>query len=200
MISKNIIIRIALSFACGVTGWYLGVSDVSLYAWIDSALTATPFFVMSYIMRHYGTILYNKMSAFDYAIGALCLVLLIGIYYYNKSFNEVYIKYMYNRYDVNILTIYFGGIIGTYFILMLSKAFTHIPVLSYIGRYSVVILITHQAYIFFIRNILYQLSLPQDNAYLNFSIFVFLLLIELPTIKYGIKYLPVCFAQKDLWK
>ena len=200
MISKNIIVRIILSFACGVTGWYLGVSNISLYVWIDSALTATPFFVMGYIMRHYGNILYNKMSAFDYAMGVLCLISLIGIYFYNKTFNEVYIKYMYNRYDVSVLTIYLGGIIGTYMVLMLSKAITHVPVLSYIGRYSVVILITHQAYIFFIRNIFYQLRWPQDNALLNFGLFIFLLIIELPTIKYGIKYLPVCFAQKDLWK
>ena len=71
---------------------------------------------------------------------------------------------------------------------------------SYIGKYSIVVLITHQAYRFFIRNILYQMEIPQDSNFLNLFVFIILMLIELPTIKYGIKYLPVCFAQKDLWK
>lgn len=198
--SKNIICRIVLAFTCGVTGWYLGYSHISLYLWFDTALTALPFFVMGYVMRHYGDILYKKMSAIDYAMIGLCLTLLIGIYYYNKAHNEVIDNFIYNEYNVGVLTVYLGGLVGTYMVLLLSKAFTYIPVLSYIGRYSIVVLITHQAYRFFIRNILYQLDLPQESALLNLGVFIFLMLIELPTIKYGIKYLPVCFAQKDIWK
>ena len=200
MASKSIIVRIILSFTLGVTGWYLGVSHVSLYIWLDTALTATPFFVIGYIMRNYGNILYKKMSAIDYVIIGLCLVLLVGIFYYNKTYNEVLVNYIYNEYDVSVITLYLGGFVGTILVLLLSKSITYVPVLSYIGRYSIVVLITHQAYRFVIRNILYQLGMPQESAFLNFCVFVFLMLIELPTIKYGIKYLPICFAQKDIWR
>ena len=200
LISKNIIVRILLSFACGITGWYLGITHVSLYLWIDTALTATPFFVMGYMMRNFGNILYKKISGIDYVLSGLCLVLLAGIYYYNKAHNEVLVNYIYNEYDVDVITVYLGGFIGTYLVLMFSKAVNHVPILSYIGKYSIVVLITHQAYRFFIRNILYQLGVPQESTFLNIAVFIFLMIIEIPTIKYGIKYLPVCFAQKDIWK
>lgn len=200
MVSKNIMVRIFLSFACGITGWYLGITHTSLYLWIDTALTATPFFVMGYMMRNYGNILHKKISAIDYVLSGLCLVLLVGIYYFNKTHNEILVNYIYNEYDVDVITVYLGGFVGTYLVLMFSKAVNNVPILSYIGKYSIVVLITHQAYRFFIRNILYQFGVPQESTFLNLSVFIFLMIIEIPTIKYGIKYLPVCFAQKDIWK
>ncbi len=201
LISKNrLSIMVALSSICGITGWGLCMLKISLPLWFDTALTAVPFFMMGYVLRHYGDMLYSQMSKKDYAYSGLCLFLLICIFYMNKMYNTVNVNYIFNEYDVDPITIYLGGFVGTYFVLMLSKCLGHVPVISYIGRYSIVVLITHQAYRFFIRNILYQAGVPQDNPLLNFGVFIFLVLIELPTIKYGIRYLPVCFAQKDLWK
>ena len=200
MVSKNYVYLCFLSFICGFSGWYIGFSHISLPIWIDTALTAIPFFLMGYMMRHNGNILYKKISCSDYVICGICLLLLIIIYYYNKFQNTVIVNYIYNEYDANIISVYLGGFVGTYLVPILSKIVSYIPILSYIGKYSIVVLITHQAYRFFIRNILYQMEIPQDSNFLNLFVFIILMLIELPTIKYGIKYLPVCFAQKDLWK
>lgn len=200
MIFHNNIFRCIVSFICGFCGWYIGFNQISLPIWIDTAFTATPFFLFGYLMRHYGNILYSRISYSDYIIIVLCLITLIGIFFYNKHQNTLIVNYIYNEYEMNFTYVYLGGFVGTYLILILSKILSHVPIISYIGKYSIVVLITHQAYRFFIRNILYQMGIPQESVLINISVFIIIMLIELPSIKYGIRYLPVCFAQKDLWK
>ena len=107
--------------------------------------------------------------------------------------------YAANRYTgVSFVRLYIGGFFGSIFMILISKFIGRLPIVSYIGRYSIVVLITHQFYLFVIRNVLYQINIPQDSAWVSLGVFLIVVLISLPTIKYGIKYLPYCFAQKEL--
>ena len=84
--------------------------------------------------------------------------------------------------------------------LMFSKYFGHLPIISYIGRYSIVVLLTHLLYLFIIRNLLYQAGINQsERVDTNIVVFAVIILLMLPTIKFCVRYLPYCFAQKDLW-
>ena len=196
---QNITGIFILSCLCGISGYIINYNNMYLPMWFDSALTAMPFFLMGYTLRCYSNILYDKLSVRDYATCLLALLILIGTYFFDEWQGTGTIAYGNNTFDVNILMLYIGGASGTYFILMVSKHFKHIPGISYIGRYSIVVLLTHLFYLFVIRNILYQLGIPQNSILLNLFVFIFIMLIELPTIKFCIKYLPYCFAQKDLW-
>ena len=47
---------------------------------------------------------------------------------------------------------YLGGFCGTLFVLMIAKRLNHVPLVSYLGRYSIVILLTHVVLIIPIEN------------------------------------------------
>lgn len=201
LLTKQNIVGISLlSCACGIAGYVLSRCGLYLPLWMDSALTAMPFFLMGYGLRKYSNLLSGEKSVFDFFYGLLSLLILLGVYWLDESQNTGIISYGDNDFDISALCLYLGGFSGTFFVLIVSKRLNHVCGLSYIGRYSIVVLLTHLLYLFFIRNVLYQLNVPQDDVYVNFLVFIFIMLIEIPTIWFCIRYLPYCFAQKDLWK
>jgi fucose 4-O-acetylase-like acetyltransferase len=188
---------IMFAFIIGGVGFYLNIIDISIPIWLDTALTTLPYFVI-------GNMLWTKTSfmlvenSFRHCLlfsGSL-FVMFVLVFSMEPNDN---IFYAVNRYtNVSIVRLYLCGFAGSFFIVLLSKFIGKIPVVSYIGRYSIVVLITHQFYLFVIRNILYQMNVPQDSVWVSLGVFIIVVLISLPTIKYGIRYLPYCFAQKDL--
>lgn len=94
---------------------------------------------------------------------------------------------------------YLGGFCGTLFVLMIAKRLNHVPLISYLGRYSIVILLTHVVLIILLRITLYHFNINFDYIHLiMLGLFIIVVLIEIPIIKFCIKYLPYVFAQKDL--
>ena len=168
--------------------------------WFDSALTAMPFFLFGYLLRCYSDVLYGSLSKKDILLTIVSLIVLISVYMYDKYQGESVIAFGENTFNITFMSLYLGGIFGTYFVLMVSKYFSYIPIISYIGRYSIVVLLTHLLFLFVIRNILYQLAIPQQGIWINLIVFVMIMLLSIPTIGFCIKYLPYWFAQKDLWK
>lgn len=191
---------IMLSLLCGAAGYTLNYYDIYLPLWFDSALTAVPFFLMGYALRSKSDFLYRQISTADWFICVFAFMTLLGIHQFNEWQHTGTISYGSNTYDIGMCSLYIGGAAGTCLILIVSKYIKRLPLISYIGRYSIVVLLTHLLYLFIIRNILYQMEIPQENIPLNIIVFIFLILIEVPTIKFCIKYLPYFFAQKDLWK
>lgn len=194
----NTLCLAVLSLICGVVGCYLGARDIILPIWLDTALTAMPFFCMGFVLRNYTHIVEDKYSIMH----ILLFILSIFTFCVTASYlgEDETILYVGNHYDLNPLLLYLGGFSGTLCVLLLAKLLNYLPIVSYIGRYSIVVLLTHQLYLFIIWNILYHLKIVQDNLFVNCCVFTCIILVSLPTIKYGTKYLPFCFAQKDLIK
>ncbi|MEE3416266.1 MAG: acyltransferase family protein [Prevotella sp.] len=202
LISKrNIVAIILLSCLCGISGYMLNVYNQFLLIWSDSALTALPFFMFGYVLRKHTSVLNEQFSKIDFFFFIVSLGVLLLVYFVNEIRCTDVIGFARNEYNVHILLLYLGGTAGTLCVLMLSKYFGHLPIISYIGRYSIVVLLTHLLYLFAIRNLLYQAGIDQGARIdINIAVFVVIILLMLPTIKFCIKYLPYCFAQKDLWK
>ncbi len=197
---RNIICIGILSCICGLIGYGFSYCNLYILLWADSALTAMPFFFVGYVLRCYTKILYGNITRTDLYACGVSFILLLCVFFYDKLNGTGVIVYGSNTFDINILSIYIGGLAGTYCVLMISKYLKYVPILSYIGRYSIVVLLTHLLYLFIIRNILYQLSIPQEDIILNVLVFVVVLMLEIPTIKFCIRYLPYFFAQKDIWR
>lgn len=201
MISRHNIIAISIiGGCCGIIGYALDYYDLYLPMWLDSSLTAIPFFIIGYIIRNYSNILYDKVSLKYIGWGIFSLFVLLGVYYINKAQSSSRILYVYNIFDVNMSSLYASGIAGAYIVLLVSKYFVYVPVISYIGRYSIIVLLTHQLYIAILNNMLSQLNVNQEAEIVNFGVFIIILILSLPTIKFCVKYLPYCFAQKDILK
>lgn len=201
LLTKQHILGIAIiACLCGVVGYVFNLYGLYLPLWMDSALTAMPFFLIGYALRRYSNLLYGKMEGKDYLSLGISFALLLGIFVINEFQGTGSIAFGDNKFDISIFSLYLGGFAGTYTILMISKFFKGLTGLSYIGRYSIVVLLTHLLFLFIIRNILYQMGIPQNSIRLNILVFIFIMLLELPTICFCIRFLPYWFAQKDLWK
>lgn len=194
----------ALVLCCtfiGMVSFHLESHGIYIPMWGDAALTALPFFLFGYLLRHYSKILYEPFGRKHWIVLVCSFAALIAIYLYNSKCMSLGVELIHgdNHFTVDSLSMYIGGLCGTLFILMLAKRFNHIPFVSYIGRYSIVVLITHFVMIYFMRVLLYHF--PFDTTYLHaimFGIFLMVVLLEIPTIRFCIKYLPHVFAQKDL--
>lgn len=188
-----------LTGLCGIAGYYLNARQISLLLWIDSSLTAMPFFWMGYALRNYTNVLYESFTRKE-ALGLLTsTILLLAVFIYDEWQGTGVIMFGENIYDISIASLYLGGAVGTYCVLMIAKFLKHLPIVSYIGRYSIVVLLTHLLYLFVIRNALYHFGVPQDEVGINMVVFVVIIVLSVPTIAFCIKYLPYWFAQKDLW-
>lgn len=197
---KNVVGILILSLACGGLGYFMSRYGTHVPMWMDSALTAMPFFLTGYLLRCYSQVLYGFLSKKDISLAMVSLLLLVSVFLYDEWQGKNVIAFGENTFDIPFLSLYIGGIAGTYFVLMVAKCFRHFPIISYIGRYSIVVLLTHLLYLFVIRNILYQLNIPQNGIILNLIVFIIIMLLSVPTISFCVKYLPYWFAQKDLWK
>ena len=197
---KNVLLLIFFSGICGLVGYALNVYNFYLPMWTDSALTAIPFFMIGYLLKQKTNILNSNYSSKDSFVFGLSFFVLMCVYMFDEWEGESLILYSNNIYDISIMSLYVGGISGTLCVLMLSKYLNYISFLSYIGRYSIVVLLTHLLYLFLIRNILYQLEITQESITLNSFVFLFIMILEIPTIYFCVKNMPYCFAQKDLLK
>ena len=160
-----------------------------------------PFFTLGYVLRKHTSVLNENFSRKDFFFFISSLGMLLLVFHVNEQLGTDVIGFARNEYNVHILLLYLGGTAGTLCVFMFSKYFGHLPIISYIGRYSIVVLLTHLLFLFVIRNLLYQAGIDQSERIdINIAVFILIILLMLPTIKFCVKYLPYCFAQKDLWK
>lgn len=189
-----------MTIACGLTGYLLDCQHIYIALWIDSSLTAMPFFMLGYFIRSKTDLLNETLSKKHLQLSLLSLLMLLFAVWLDEIQGVHEIYYGSNEYEVNAFSLYSGGAFGMLFVLLISKRVNSLPVVSYVGRYSIVVLLTHLLYLFLFRNMLYQLGVQQENVWLNLLLSGVIILLEIPTISFCIKFLPYCFAQKDLWK
>ena len=198
--SDNVIVVSSVSIVTGLVGYAMNVYGCHLPLWIDTAMTALPFFLFGYALRKYSEVLYCKMNGMYMAITALALFVLMAVNHYNHVMGTTVLSYGDNAFNMNVVCLYFGGISGFWIVFMLSKCLNYLPVFSYVGRYSIVVLLTHLLYLLLIRNVLFKMGIDQSMLGVNVMVFFVIIFLSLPTIRFCIKYLPYWFAQKDLIK
>ncbi len=193
----NIYVLSFVSLFAGITGYMLNVVGISLPIWIDTALTSLPFFNFGVLLGLYSDVVKSDMSSKQWG------VLFISFLFFLFSIcllGEGEIFYAGNRYSVNLICLYGGGGAGILIVILVSKIIKSFPLISYVGRFSLIVLLTHQLYLFVLRNIIYQLHLPQDNYLISLVLFIIVVLLSYPTIFLCKKYLPWAFGLKDVIK
>ena len=191
---KSELVFFALSIFLGLVGFYLGKYQIDIPFWLDTALTALPFYACGYFLRRKTNFLATTKGRKYYIPLSLLLFLVTYFAPYSQLiFNDTS--------KANPVLFYFCGISGTLAVLFFSKALNRLPVVSYWGRYSICILVTH----LIVNN---QLLVPLGD-YITKTldvpiqvsrVFCFLLLMfsYLYTIPFMLKYLPHICAQKPV--
>lgn len=138
--SSQNLLGLSVSLMCffvGVVGYTIVDNDINLPAFIDSAMVALPFFGLGFVLnKHTSVLVKNKYDKFNVII----VLVSIAILYLLTTGN---INYRTNTYNVNIVQLYLVGFFGSLSVLFLSKIIHKLPLISYWGRYSIIILVTH---------------------------------------------------------
>lgn len=188
---QTVIVLVASALLGGV-GIYLGANRILLPLYLDTAMSALPFFAFGYwLFRHTGFMAAPLHPLRD---GLLLVVCVLIVWYLAIPF--IWIE---NRFPDVIwpLNIYLCGIAGTMMVLIISKFLKHLPFVSFWGRYSIIILCTQQVVITIAA---YFLRRWFSGQYLM----AMLLAVTLPVchllILFMRKFMPHVTAQKDVIK
>lgn len=186
----NLKVIIPIVLCIGVMGYYFYFRNIlNLPMYVDRAMYFMPFFVIGGLVKKYTTFLYPSSGVVKdvlfFAVFLLAFILL-------HPQNEILFS------KSNVLLFYILGVLGTLVVLMTSKVLKKIPVISYIGRYSIVMLCLHAFPLPILSKILGKYI--SDGAVLVWSEFLIVTLGVAAITPLCIKYFPYIFAQKDLIK
>lgn len=176
----------------GTAGYLAGTLPFRL----GTALTCVPFLWAGYVLNRRLHLLERRPHwAVSVLLGIVLLALLQPLY---QGENYFYL----NSYAAPLPLVWLAGLLGTLGVLQLSSVIRHLPVISYIGRYSIIVLCTHLAVTKGVIALLHLLPQPQGCLASNTAQSILVLLLTLSgciiCCHLGRKYLPWFTAQKDL--
>lgn len=185
----GIVLYLTLLF--GVGGLLLSYFKLQIPFYVDTAFTCLPFFVFGWWMNRHTRFLAYRVNLWrDVPLliaGAVILWLFAERVEYVRNF---YVR-------DGIWYIHLTGIAGTVMVLTLARLIKRLPLVSYWGRYSIMILCTH---LLVIRGIVY-LAKGHISGWVLFTVLLATTLAVchflIPFMK---RYMPHVTAQKDVIK
>lgn len=158
---------------------------------ISPATTCLPFFAFGYWLRNNTNFLQQSYSI----LTLLSIWVIIGISTYLWGARCGYCS---NEYGMHISALYFCGTIGTVGMLLIAKKIKKLPFVSYVGRYSLIVLVTHYMFLKTFRPLV---DLLIDNIYCRaFVLYIIVVLFSALMIYPLKKLVPFLVAQTDLLK
>lgn len=190
---KKDIVRIIIVCLLGALGWYLGnVKNVFVPLFIDVALTALPFFTFGYYLKKTEILYPNRYDRYN---------IIFALIFWAIAFALTITTHYRLSLHYNILegwSTYIISITSVLSILFLCKIIKRIPLVSYMGRYSIILLCTHHMIYRPVKVLLMRLGC--EESYMTILVAISTLLISTALIPVCKKYIPWFTAQKDLIK
>jgi fucose 4-O-acetylase-like acetyltransferase len=191
MVSTKEIYMAVASIACGGVGYWLSESGLHLLFYVDTALTAMPMFYFGHLLSRTKLLYPSRLDRWAIPSGALmiALVVLVSRYFVPDVCNILYFE---NLLGYNFLVVDVLSALAVAGLLLVLKSIKWLPVVSIIGRYSIVMLCTHIV----IMNFIDFLSLPIGRG----RVLLICIVVCWALIPLFVKFLPWFTAQKDLIK
>lgn len=187
---KKKLVQYCVTFLIGFGGLSLAYFSIKLPLSIDSALTCLPFFVFGYyinnetpIMRH--SFLDKKPYIYILCFALFNLLISRHVEFYKNFF-----------YGSSYLTAHICGFVGTIMVILTAKKIKFPSIITYYGRYSIIILCTHMILIEPIE--VFFTIFISNHLLIILCSFLTICLFELIIIPFFITYLPYICAQKEL--
>jgi fucose 4-O-acetylase-like acetyltransferase len=189
MVSTKEVYLAVASIACGAIGYVLSLNRLGIYYFVDTALTAMPMFYFGHLLSRTKLLYPSRLDRLAIPCGALmiALVVLVSRYIFPGVCNIFYCR---NVIGYNFIVIDVLSIIAVVGLLLILKPIKWLPVVSIIGRYSIVVLCIH---IVFVRYI--QYFVPSISSEETLLVCIALCWVAIPLF---VKFLPWFTAQKDL--
>ena len=182
---------LVISLLLGCCGLALGVARVKNPLYVCTMLTALPFFAFGWWLRRHTHFLSQPFTLKrDIPLMAVCIAIVATCaYYIIFAFNDIPKE--------GVPYIYLCGIAGTVLVLTLAKFIKRIALISFWGRYSIMVLCTHQVVISVMHTLLQRYL---SGVSLFIAVLVSTLIICHLSIIFMRKYMPHVTAQKDVIK
>lgn len=161
--------------------------------WIDSACSALPFFYLGFILRRSSFLYPNKLDKFNLPLGIFLYVLSVLLLQISpRSIFSVYD----NKFHGSVLLSYFISGLAVIAVLLICKQIKRLPFVSYIGKFSIIILCIHVP----IMEVVYfvQRQFPYEPS--SVIRWFVTLLISSALIPLFLRYFPQITAQRDFIK
>lgn len=187
--------------AVAAAGWGLMSLKVFNFLYLGSACTCMPYFYMGYALKRTAILYPVKRKAYIYrdlaimiaALATGCLLAFIPETPPRFTYFTNEVKYG------NAIQIYLCGASFVVGILLMCKFIGHIPFVSWLGRYSIIVLVTHMLVGTLSLGVIDRVLGPgvtMNVKYMvNFAVVVAAMLLIIPFCK---KYLGHITAQKDI--
>lgn len=190
---KNVILLgISSCLLAGLSAWG-GHHNIFIPLMIDVGFTTLPFFYFGYLLKKYSIPSlnlgkYRKILSLFFSV-----VIYIVTYLFVRTFGESRCLLYNNFICGNVFSAYVIAAVLTISILLLCDFLGSIPIISYMGKYSLIALCTHYLIyqvIFFICNSFSYTMTVGPIAFITY-------ILTLVTIPICVKYLPHISAQKN---
>lgn len=191
----KVTLLIVLSILCGIIGIELGCRHLQLWMFSDTALSCMPFFCMGYILKSTNILYPAKWDKYL----LLFIILLAGVNYALRGGMDWYLN---DPNGFTMLRIYLGGLAGIMMVIFLAKEIGRVPLLSYWGQNSLILLCTHYLIAQIISYYMYTNGLEEilGHTVCIALCFAATMLLCTALIPLCIRYIPWFSAQKDLIK
>lgn len=178
-------------------GWIMSYNGIFNFLYIGSAMSCLPFFYMGYALKRTALLYPSDSVKKEFIIMVTCFA---GAFLF-AFFPEEPPRLIYYTNKVaygNLVQIYLCALMFVIGILLLCKFIRHIPYVSWLGRYSIIVLVTHLQ-LSAITGTLLSMTVGSHVStnvryVINFLVVVACMSLVIPFCK---KYLPHITAQKD---
>lgn len=155
-------------------------------------LQAMPFFYLGQKLKK-SSLIQSEWSWLQLVVS----MSLFGIVFYMHLYSEDNILYVFNNYKGNFLLYYLKGVMMVIATIIVCKFAKKLPLISYIGRYSIIVLGVHFIFIHVLDLLPNYFGYVQFDKWILFVVDIFLSVICIPVFS---KVFPHFVAQKDLLK
>ena len=182
-------IIVVICIALGGGGYVLQKYNIYLPVYWDSTLSALPFFCCGYILNKGTNVLQpNKYDKFNVFFVILCFAFVL-------SFSEDVILRS-NEIKGTWITFLICGFLGSLGVVLCSKMIHKLPGVSFLGRYSIIILCTHMLVIQVVLTVIRRFHFSNVCEFI--VVFICTMLSYFIIIPFCKKYFPYVTAQKDV--
>jgi len=185
-----------LSIIIGVVGVTFSNYGIEVPFYIDSAFTSVPFFAFGYYSFRFTAL--AKKNKMDKWIPLFVILFVLFLYFVAPKYDlrsNSGISYQ------NVWLIYLCGFLGVLSVVLLSKMIRKLPLVSFWGRYSIMILVSH-GIVFKFVSVLISSSISKIIEMNSVELFVLNLFFTMSIctllIPFMKKYMPHVTAQKDI--
>ena len=190
-LAKDILLA-AFVFVLGIVGYHAG----NLHLNFGTALTALPLLWAGFVLNRRLHLLSRRLPWWWSLLAAFMLFAMLHYLYVGEN------MFFSNTYSSPLPQLYLAGFSGSLAILMLSSVLRRLPILSYIGRYSIIVLCTHQVGITLLAALRTLLPEPwQQTGWAESFVFLAIVIAFSALCCHLLRrYIPWFTAQEDLIK